>query len=118
MALKFGGVNAYTVQESSNTGLGQGGSVFIDTTAQDITPPSGRVFVAITIVEAAEFTKLEAELTGGESLYISTAGTASTTGPPGYLIDASNVFPAGITIFGRWNKINLDLGVVIAYLGK
>ena len=115
MALKFGGVNSYTVQESSNTGLGQGGSVFIDTTGADITPPSGRVFIAVTIIEPTEFTKLEAT---APDMYISTAGTASTTGPPGYLIDASNVFPTGITIFGRWDKINLDLGVVIAYLGK
>jgi hypothetical protein len=115
MALKFGGVNAYTVQESSNTGLGQGGSVFIDTADQDITPPSGRVFVAVTIITAAKFNELEAT---APDMYISTSGTASTTGPPGYLIDNSNEFPAGITIFGRWDKIDIDAGAVIAYLGK
>ena len=33
-------------------------------------------------------------------------------------IDASNSFPAGVTIFGRWTEIDLDAGMLIAYIGE
>ena len=113
--VRKGGVNNYTVQESNNTGLGQGGSLFIDTADQDITAPDNHVFVAITIVAAAAFNDL---VSTEPDKYMGTTGTASTSGPPGYLIDNSNTFPGGVTIFGRCNKIDINSGSVIAYIGK
>ena len=113
-----GGLNGMTVQESNNAGLGQGGSMFIDT-ASTYTPPAGQVFISIQVQAAATFTADSTGLAAQDSTkYMSTVGTASQTGPPGEIIDASNVFPPGITIHGRWTSIDLQGGTVIAYLGS
>jgi hypothetical protein len=118
MARNKGGLNGMTVQESNNAALGQGGSMFIDTTATH-TPPAGQVFISITVLSSATFTADATGLAAQDSTkYISTTGTASTSSAPGQLIDASNVFPTGITIHGRWTSIDLAGGTVIAYLGS
>jgi hypothetical protein len=111
MAARKGGLNGLTVQESNNVGLGQGGSIFIDTLDTDYlatTYDRGSVFVAITIIVSSKFNDL---ISMQPDKYIGTTGTMGTA------IDNSNVFPAGVTIFGRWTTIDLDAGTVIAYLG-
>tara|TARA_R110002167_G_scaffold180127_4_gene380274 strand:- start:1517 stop:1855 length:339 start_codon:yes stop_codon:yes gene_type:complete len=111
MANRKGGLNGFTVQESNNVGLGQGGSIFIDTTGTDYlatTYDANSVFVAITVVSSAAFNDLIAPQS---DKYI------GTTGAMGSAIDTSNTFSAGLTIFGRWSKIDLSAGAVIAYLG-
>ena len=113
-----GGLNGMTVQESNNAALGQGGSMFIDDNAT-CTPPAGQVFISITVLCSATFTADATGLAAQDSTkYISTTGTASTSSPPGQLIDAANVFPTGITLHGRWTSIDLVSGVVIAYIGS
>ena len=104
----------YTSDESGSTALGQGGSVFIDTADQDITAPTGSVFVAVTIISDAKFNDLIQE---DNTQFMGTAGSAATDGPPGYIITNSDEFPAGITIYGRWTTIDIDAGSVVAYLG-
>ncbi len=113
MARKMGAMR-FTLEEAGSVGMGQVGSVFIDTVDQDITSPSDADFVAITVLEDCQFNDLVAS---EPNKCIGTSGTASTSGPPGYVIDNSNTFPAGITIFGRWTKIDIDSGSVVAYLG-
>tara|TARA_R110000823_G_scaffold267204_3_gene387218 strand:+ start:1489 stop:1827 length:339 start_codon:yes stop_codon:yes gene_type:complete len=111
MGGRSSGLNAWTLQESNNAGLGQGGSIFIDTLDTDYlatTYDKGSVFIAITIVISSKFNDL---ISTAPDRYI------GTTGAMGSAIDNSNVFPAGITIFGRWTTIDLDAGTVIAYLG-
>tara|TARA_R110002020_G_scaffold391607_1_gene601998 strand:+ start:1395 stop:1751 length:357 start_codon:yes stop_codon:yes gene_type:complete len=112
-----GGLNGMTVQESNNAALGQGGSIFIDD-GDAYTPPAGQVFISITMLTAVTFT---ADATGlaaqDPTKCIGTNGTEKLTGPPGQVIDASNVFPPGLTIHGRWTSIDLNGGSVIAYLG-
>jgi len=113
MANRKGGLNGFTVQESNNVGLGQGGSIFIDTADTDFLASnygnSNTVFVAITIVSAAKFNDL---ISSEPGKYIGTTGSA------GNAIDNTNIFPGGVTIFGRWTTIDIDAGAVIAYLGS
>ena len=119
---KGGGLNGRTVQESNNAALGQGGSMFIDDT-QTYTPPAGQVFISIQFITSTIFVAAATGLAAQNSgIYISTVdsgnGAASTSSPPGQLIDASNSFPAGATIHGRWTSIDLVSGSLIAYLGS
>ncbi len=109
--------------------FGQLGSAFNDGTAA-MTPPTGKVFVAITMVTASKFDTSEGLVaendTGNGIEYIGTdtaahdAGSASaTSGSGGVVVDVSNVFPAGLTIYGRWTKINPGASSqIIAYIGN
>lgn len=116
MALGKGGLNGMTVQESNNAGLGQGGSMFIDDTVAH-TPPTGQVFISITVISSATFEATAAGLAAQDSSkFMSTVNTGG--GASGNLIDASNVFPTGITIYGRWTSIDLAGGSIVAYLGS
>ena len=107
------GLYKYTQQEATNLLLGQMGSMFFDNTDAK-TPPTGHQFIAITVVQDCTFTKLE----GTElASFISTEETDHDSSPPGEDIVDTIVFPAGITLYGRWKAITLNSGVVIAYLG-
>ena len=111
-------------------GFGQLGSVFNDT-ASAITPPNGKVFVAITFLADCAL-NATAGLVGDNDTtagieYISTdnavhnvtVGSETTsTGGGGKVIDASNTFPKGVTIYGRWTKITNNAATpMIAYIG-
>jgi len=117
-------------------GFGQMGSVFTDTADSPITPPTGKVFVAITFLAD---TQLEITSGTGEGLtadtsypnveYIGTAIAAHnvtvgsetvTSGGGGLIVDNSNSFPKGLTIYGRWTNIEIGngkTGALIAYIG-
>ena len=115
-------------------GFGQVGSVFNDGT-NAIKPPTGKVFVAITMLGDTTFDAhggLVAEQDSENGLeYISTEdadGTAQTahdagsptetTGSGGKVIDNSNTFPKGVTIYGRWTEVEpASGGPIIAYIG-
>ena len=111
-------------------GFGQVGSMFNDGTAA-MTPPTGKVFVAITMLADTTFDTaggLIAEQDAENGLeYITTvdgssagdpahnAGSATTiSGSGGLIVDVSNTFPKGLTIYGRWSEIDLASGSVIA----
>ena len=111
-------------------GFGQLGSVFNDT-GSAITPPTGKVFVAITFLADCAF-NATAGLVGDNDTtagieYISTdaavhnvtVGSETTsTGGGGKVIDASNTFPKGVTIYGRWTKITNNAATpMVAYIG-
>ena len=116
-------------------GFGQMGSVFTDTANAPITPPSDKVFVAITFLADTQLEILSTNaggLTGDTSdpnaEYIGTdvaahdAGTATTvTGTGGKIIDNSNTFPKGVTIYGRFTSVEIGTGktgALIAYIGN
>ena len=99
--------------------------MFIDTTAA-ASPPSDSVFVAITFLDDTVFDASGGLVAEDQNLYANTQAAAhdesdgsETTGQGsgGAQIDASNTFPQGATIFGRWTEINLTSGMVIAYIG-
>ena len=117
-------------------GFGQLGSVFNDGAAV-MKPPTNKVFIAITFLadttlEAHGGLVAQQNSTAGLE-YISTetaAGVAQTahdagdgnettsTGSGGLVVDNSNVFPKGITIYGRWTEIHpATASALIAYIG-
>ena len=110
-------------------GFGQMGSVFNDGTAA-ITPPTGKVFVAITMLANTTFDTtggLTADNDSGAGLeYIGDTTLAhnlavgsetTSSGGGGQVVDVSNTFPAGLTIYGRWTEVDLAAGTIIAYIG-
>ena len=81
-------------KDTTEYGFGQLGSMFIDASGA-AKPPTGKVFVAITFLADTKF---------------DTAG--------GLIINFSNVFPRGITIYGRYSEIDIASGSLIAYIGE
>ena len=83
----------FTVVEAQNAALGQNGAVIIDGT-DEITGP----FVAITALSDAAVDISECNMS--------------------YITDVADfTIPKGVTIFGRFESIELDSGKVLAYKG-
>ena len=104
------GLHTYTVQEAQNISLGQAGVAYL--TDQDTyVPPTGQVVVAITFILDTVF----ASATAAEEASSPTQAAAG----PGTESDAfgTDTFPAGVTIYGRWDSITLNGGSIVAYTG-
>ena len=112
MAGKRGGLHNYTVQEGQNAMLGQAGALLTNDTSNDIDAPTGTTWVALQIIADVTFTTLTQE---GNRWYGSAAGATDLDSNGD--VTGSIIFPAGMTIYGRWSKFNLAGGTVIAYLG-
>lgn len=107
-------------------GFGQMGSGFLDDTGA-LTPPTGKIIVAITIVEEAKFTLLTAATNGyttadgSEGIaYLGSGGQVAPNGANSEAIatgSSGTPFPTGITIYGRWTHCTLATGKVIVYYG-
>jgi len=113
-------------------GFGQLGSVFLDINNTQIKPPTGKVFVAITfisdtvldnsggLVADTEYTGVEFIGTEAAAHDAGAGSETGVTGSQGQVIDNSNVFPRGLTIYGRWTAIRIktgENGILIAYIG-
>jgi len=106
-------------------GFGQMGSILITGTTNAVTcrdvanstfQTQNAVFVAIQFLEDTEFDS--AGLTSEDDTIFVNDSTASTgIDANGGAVTGSEVFPKGITIYGRWTSIKLDSGKVIAYIG-
>ena len=111
--------NKYTVQESNNLAIGQGRSMFVDTIGQDVTPPTGTVFIAIQCVNDTRFTELSAvdntQCYGTDGVDAAVSGVYA--GGVGDRVPSAVTFPAGTVIYGRWKQFDLANGIVIAYCG-
>ena len=103
------GIHTYSVQESQNLGLGQGGSVYTTASSDAIKPPTGRVFVAITMLADAVFDSASGLVAEVATQYVNTETPAhdladgsetAYQGSGGIVVD-SVTFPKGITIYGR-----------------
>ena len=97
-------IHQYSVVEAENLALGQAGAIFEDGT----TVISSKKIVAIQMVDDSTFTTL----TPNSTSFIGTAGGN------GDAVDSSNVFPAGMVIYGQWTAFTLASGTVIAYEGS
>ena len=124
-------------------GFGQMGSLFLDASGA-ASPPDGKVFVAITfladtifdasgglvaqtkdiVADGANTGKVLATVEGLEWVgteaaahNVSDGSETAISGSGGLQIDASNTFPKGVTIYGRWIEIDLTSGMCIAYIG-
>lgn len=98
--------------------FGQHGSAFITTTGT-VTPPLGKVIVAITFLAANTPTGLIAE---DPNTIFNTASAAHNEGSAtaeegtgGEVVSGS--FPAGLTIFGRWTSFTPSAAGCIVYFG-
>jgi len=122
-------------------GFGQLGSVYTTAASDAIKPPTGKVFVAITMLAETKFDAsgglvaetFKASIAGGgttagdtEHNFITTEGAAhdqtasnanAEKGELGVQIPATQAFPRGLTIYGRFTEIDLASGQVIAYIG-
>ena len=107
---------------------GQLGSVFADADGA-ITPPTGKVFIAITFLEdttldasgglVADTNYRSCEFVGTEAAAHDASTASITSGTGGDQIDNNNTFPKGVTIFGRWTEIDIATsGSLIAYIGE
>jgi hypothetical protein len=101
--------------KQAETALGQLGSSFVDTTGA-VTPPSGKVFVALSFLADTSLSALVSE----SAIFASTS-----TGGSGAGVDAiasAQIFPKGFTLYGRYTSFTLNAadadGGVIAYIGE
>ena len=107
------GVRA-AIEDLRDKQLGQQGAIFSDNQSA-IVAPSGKVIVAITMVTDVTFDASGGLLAADTTKFMNTAG--ATTDPAGIQVDASNTFPAGMTIYGRWSEADPATGSIIVYIG-
>ena len=108
-------------------GFGQMGSAFTDETTE-VEAPSGKVIVAITFLEDTELTSLTPDTSGytetdgskGDA-YFGSVTAVGANGTGAAEIDNATVFPKGLTIYGRWTKVDpkaaSTTGGIICYFG-
>ena len=108
-------------------GFGQLGSTYTTLSADAIIPPTGKVFVAITALANTKFdaTGFESEtptrfINGSATIANDLAAGSETTdgGSGGVRVPATQEFPKGVTIYGRWTELDLAAGAIIAYIGE
>jgi|TARA_R110000822_G_scaffold34364_1_gene97766 hypothetical protein len=96
---------------ASQMSFGQHGSAYCNTDAGEIVPPTGKVIVAVQFLVATTLTDLIAE---DPDQYVNTASAAHNSaagsetaqeGSGGLALPTTAVFPAGLSIYGRWIKI-------------
>ena len=108
-------------------GFGQMGSAFTDETTE-VEAPSGKVIVAITFLEDTKLTSLTPSTDGytetdgskGDA-YFGSVTAVGANGTGAAEIDANTIFPRGLTIYGRWTKVDpassSSVGGIICYFG-
>ena len=116
-------------------GFGQLGSAYTTSSSDAIKPPTGKVFVAITMLADTVFdstgglvadnptVRTAVATTAVAGVYIGTEkaandlATATTDEGTGGKVVDSVTFPKGVTIYGRWTEIDVNSGGVVAYIG-
>ncbi len=96
-------------------GFGQMGSGFVDDT-DAFTPPAGKVIVAVQFISDSTLARLTA-VNSDDVAYFGTQGQVANNGANSEIVDSGNTFPAGVTVFGRYNALTLATGSAIVYFG-
>ena len=99
--------------------FGQLGSGFSDE-AVAVTPPSGKVIVAMTFLEDTVLSAMVADTSVVDTAYFSHTAAVANNGGGAAETDAATSFPKGITIYGRWTSVTpptSTAGGVIFYYG-
>jgi len=105
---------------------GQDGAVYTTASSDAIKPPTGKAWVAIQMLEDTTFDSTTGLIAVTATKWFNTADAAgdqndgaedAAEGSGGLAISNSVTFPQGMTIFGRWNEIDVNSGSVIAYIG-
>jgi len=102
-------------------GFGQMGSGFTDENSA-VTPPTGKVIVAMTFLEDTTLSALVADTAqGNDAAYFSHTTAVNGNGGGAAETDAATIFPKGLTIYGRWTSFTPSAasttGGVIFYFG-
>ena len=115
-----------------NYGFGQMGSIHAagteaitiiggddsDGTPAGNTNRTTKVFVAITFLEDTVFDSGADGLVPQEAQnFPSSNGNSTDIDADGGDVVDSETFPKGVTIYGRWTKINPASGLIVAYIG-
>ena len=96
--------------------LGQAGSAFVSGTAA-VTAAYGK-FVAIQFLEDTVFNGTNGLVATDTGRWPDDSGAASDVSSSNTAAVGSQVFPQGMTIFGRWDSFILASGAVIVYVGN
>ena len=99
--------NKFSVVAAGNIGLGQVGSAVLDD-GESVTSIGTDIIAAITMLEDTTFTTLTQS-----SAVITGTGTSTH----GNSVVNTDVFPAGVTIYGNWSAVTVNAGLCIIYLG-
>ena len=111
------------VNDLYKASFGQYGSAFDDAAGAAITPDTGMIICAITFLADTGLAALAAEddvNANNESFGLTAGHTGAGSG--GVVIAAANIFPKGLTIFGRWTSVttttNGDAGIICYFSPK
>ena len=99
--------------------FGQLGSGFSDEAAE-VTPPAGKKIVAITFLEETVLSTLVAATDVVDTAFFSHTTAVAANGGGAAETDNATKFPAGLTIYGRWDSFTpptSTTGGVIFYFG-
>ena len=108
---KARGLHTYTVAEAQNATMGQAGVAFVSDT-NTYTPPTGKVVVAIQVIDDITFTT-NTTTENGDFVNPSTAGPGTNGNAMSTL-----TIPSGMTIYGRFTAIDFSgSGKAFLYLG-
>jgi hypothetical protein len=109
------GINSTEVAYS----FGQLGSGFSDEAAE-VKPPTGKKIVAITFLEETVLSTLVAATDVVDTAFFSHTTAVAANGSGAAETDNATKFPAGLTIYGRWDSFTpptSTTGGVIFYFG-
>jgi hypothetical protein len=112
---RWSGINTYSVHEAQNAALGQGGSALITGTSE-VAVPEGKTIIAITFLEDTVFDNSSGLVAEDETRWANSEALASKTATSNDDVVDGETFPAGITIYDRWTKVNLTSGLVMIYV--
>jgi len=90
------------------------GSAYSTASSAAITPTSGNVWIAITMLTDTVFDSGSGLVAESATTYVNTEGIGA--GAAGLVVD-SVTFPKGVTIYGRWTEIDVSSGTIVAYQG-
>jgi len=101
--------------------FGQLGSGFVDD-AGAFEPPAGKVIVAIQFLADTTLTVLTPDATqGNDAAFFGLATQVNGNGANSETIADNNIFPKGLTIYGRWTAVTAAAdadGGIICYFGE
>jgi len=101
------GKQTYSVVETGNVALGQGGSAHL-AAGEAVTSIGTDVIVAITVLEDTTFTTLT---------QTSAIHTGTGTSTYGNSLTNADTIPSGVTLFGNWSAVVVNAGSCICYIG-
>ena len=112
---RWSGINTYSVHEAQNAQLGQGGSALVSG-EDEVAVPEGKTIIAITFLEDTKFEASGGLVAEDSARWANSQTAASKTVTDNDSVSGTELFSAGITIYGRWTSVHLASGLVMLYI--